>query len=236
LLSFDRERWIPLRGDFLFPVKALSKKFRGKFVCYLKQAFTEGRLIFPGKTAPLADKKEFSDMIGVLWKKDWVVYSKQPFAGPEQVLDYLGRYTHRVAISNNRIISACDGLVTFNYRNRGHNDKLKAMTLGADEFIRRFLLHVLPLSFVRIRHFGFLANRSKRLGLSACRKLLDLAPALPVSPKKNSRELLLQATGIDLSKCPLCKKGVMRIVSHILSAHPSISKLSQPPPFIWDSS
>jgi hypothetical protein len=211
-LSFDGKRWICAPENFLFPVKALSKVFRGKFIDLLKQAYAKGELIFPGATRHLARRKGFSRLIEQLWEKDWVVYSKRPFAGPQEVLDYLGRYTHRVAISNNRIIDVDNGQVTFTYKDRKDNGSRKLMTLPAQEFIRRFLLHVLPEGFMRIRHFGFLANRSKKHDLTVCRQLLGLSPELPKPAPKTSRELMSELTGIDPTRCPQCTRGTMIII------------------------
>jgi len=214
-LSFDQSRWISTRKNFLFPVKALSRVFRGKFLDLLKQACDHGKIPPP------------SQELKALGKKNWVVYAKKPFGSPQTVLDYLGRYTHRVALSNNRILNVQNGLVTFSYRDRRDKDRLKSMTLNAEEFIRRFLLHVLPDGFMRIRHFGFLANRTKKHALPQCRKLLGLNPALPQIPKRSAQELLHEITGIDLSRCPRCQKGTMIVVAEL----PRIS-CSAP----WDSS
>jgi hypothetical protein len=208
-LSPDGRRWIPAQDSFLFPVKALGKVFRGKFIALLKQAFDEQRLVFPGRTADLGTPAGFAALIGELYKKDWVVYCKPPFGGPWKVLDYLGRYTHRVAISNHRILDVRDGNVKFSYRDRADGDKVKTMTLRAEEFIRRFLLHALPSSFMRIRHFGFLANRCKGRDLQRCRELLgvpaeadDKLPAAGGSPQ--------QGPAPEHPKlCPFCKVGTM---------------------------
>lgn len=221
-LSFDKSSWIPAGEDYLFSVRALSRVFRGKFLDYLKQEFITGEMVFAGKTSPLADEKEFLLFIKLLKQKEWVVYCKKPFAGPEKVLDYIGRYTHRVAISNNRIVSVEDGKVTFTYRDRKNADVKKTMTLKAEEFIRRFLLHVLPQGFVRIRHFGFLANRYKKQNIQKCRELIDNLPAdrrgLQASevPEKTTQQLMLDLTGIDISICPCCKKGTLRIIREIV--------------------
>jgi hypothetical protein len=212
VLSSDGKRWIQSRKNFLFPVKALSRVFRGKFIDYLKKAFAKDNLIFPGQIAYLRPEKNFSQLINQLWKKDWVVYSKAPFNGPEKVLDYLGRYTHRVAIANHRIVKIADGLVTFRYRDRTDCDKRKQITLRAEEFIRRFLLHVLPESFMRIRHYGFLANRCKKQDLVRCRELLGLCPDLPRIPTEAMQEKMLRLTGVDVTVCPSCKQGHMRRV------------------------
>jgi len=222
-LSFDQKCWSPSRKNFLFPIKALSLVFCGKFLDLLKSAFATNKLLFVGQTASLADPVVFKLLINALRKKSWVVYAKKPFGSPTHVLDYLGRYTHRVALSNDRILSAYNGEVTFSYRDRKNQNRKKTMTLDVHEFIRRFLLHVIPKGFVRVRHFGVLANRSKSL-LSKCRQLLDLGPALPKLPKKSVHELMLELTGIDITRCPLCQKGTLVFVS----------KLPVPAP--WDSS
>jgi hypothetical protein len=167
-LSPDRKRWIKPRYAFFLPVKVLSRVFRGKFVAALQRAFSEERLRFQGSLTPLAQPKTFAAWLRPLFRKDWVVYSKRPFGGPEYVLQYLGRYTHRVAISNHRLISFADGKVTFRWRDSAHHDEQKLLTLSLDEFLRRFLLHVLPKGFVRIRNFGFLANRRRATLLPLC--------------------------------------------------------------------
>jgi len=221
-LSWDRSRWIAARKNFLFHVKALSVVFRRKFLDSLEQALEQGKLKWPAQTVS-------AQSVGLkrLRKKNWVVYAKKPFSSPEKVLDYLGRYTHRVALSNDRILKVESGEVTFTYRDRKDKDRKKTLTLPAEEFIRRFLLHVLPDGFMRIRHFGFLANRSKKQALPQCRKLLGLKPALPEIPQKSSQDLLLELTGIDLSRCPRCQKGTMIVVAEL----PRLSRLPG-----WDSS
>src|SRR6266536_4111891 len=207
-LSFDQNRWIPARKNFLFPVKALSIVFRGKFLQFLKKAFDQKKLLFVGQSAPLADGGTFTLLLKILRQKPWVVYAKKPFASPDSVLDYLGRYTHRVALSNNRICSLHNSEVTFTYRDRKNQNQLKLMKLQVYEFIRRFLLHVIPKGFMRVRHFGFLANRSKER-LSTCRQLLGLLPALPKPLQRSTHELMLALTGIDLTRCPRCRKGTL---------------------------
>jgi len=222
-LSFDKTAWIPAGENFLFSVEALSLVFRGKFLDHLKRAFKSDELIFVGKTSQLADEKDFLRFIKMLKQKEWVVYCKKPFAGPEKVLDYIGRYTHRVAISNNRILGVEDGSVTFGYRDRKNADVRKTMTLKAEEFTRRFLLHVLPEGFVRIRHFGFLANRCKKENVQKCRELIGSLPAGKHNStqqphqylEKTTQELMLDLTGIDISICPRCKKGTLRIIREI---------------------
>ena len=202
-LSVDHSRWIGARPNFLFPVKALSRVFRGKFLDLLKQAFNQGKI--PPASQELKE----------LRKKNWVVYAKKPFGSPHTVLDYLGRYTHRVALSNDRILAIENGLVTLSYRDRKDGDRKKALPLDAHEFIRRFLLHVLPDGFMRIRHFGFLANRAKKHALPQCRKLLGLNPALPEIPNRSAHDLLLELTGINLKRCPRCQKGTMIVVAEL---------------------
>ena len=207
-LSLDHCRWIAARQNFLFPVKALSQVFRGKFLALLKQSIDRG-MIDPTDTA-----------IKSLRQKNWNVYSKKPFGSPKTVLDYLGRYTHRVALSNDRILKIDNEKILLSYRDRKDGDRKKTMSLEAHEFIRRVLLHVLPDGFMRIRHFGFLANRSKKHALARCRKLLDLDPALPHRPVESAKDLLLKITGVDLSRCPCCREGTMTKVGE-LPAMPS---------------
>jgi predicted Zn-ribbon and HTH transcriptional regulator len=204
-LSLDQSRWIAARPNFLFPVKALSVVFRGKFLDLLTQAGENGRI----------EIETPSERLKALRKKNWIVYAKKPFGSPHTVLDYLGRYTHRVALSNDRILKVENGEVTLSYRDRRDKDRKTSITLDAQEFIRRFLLHVLPEGFMRIRHFGFLANRTKKHSLPQCRKLLGLNPALPEIPKRSAQDLLRELTGIDLSRCPSCKLGTMIVVGEL---------------------
>lgn len=214
-LSFDQSHWIAARKNFLFPVKALSRVFRGKFLALLQQACDKGKI-------PPANNE-----VKASCQKSWVVYAKKPFGSPQTVLDYLGRYTHRVALSNNRILEVQNSQITLSYRDRRDGDRKKTMALDAQEFIRRFLLHVLPDGFMRIRHFGFLANRTKKNALARCRKILDLAPALPQFPTLSAKDLLMKITGLDLSRCPCCQKGTMITVGDL----PALSSLP-----CWDSS
>lgn len=214
-LSHDGSRWIASRKRFLFPVRALSRVFRGKFIELLEKSYHTGKLIFPGSTAHLRTLPGFRKLIRQLRSRQWVVYSKKPFAGPEAVLDYLGRYTHRVAISNHRIIALRHGKVMFSYKDRSENNTRKIMTLDADEFIRRFLLHILPGGFMRIRHYGFLANRSKKKDLSRIRDLLVCTYRQPDTKEASVSALMLQLTGIDITQCPACKKGIMKRIGEI---------------------
>jgi hypothetical protein len=172
-ISKDGSRWIsPRKKSFFLPVKVLSRHFRKKFLIYLKKLFQKGKLRFHGELEPLAKPSAFAAFCGKAGQRKWVVYAKSPFGGPEQVLKYLARYVHRVAISNSRPLSLENGRVTFAWKDYAGGNQSKTMTLDAVEFIRRFLLHVLPFGFVRIRHFGFLANRGRRENVALCHALL----------------------------------------------------------------
>ena len=211
-LSADAQRWVPGNPKFLFPVKALSKVFRGKFVDALEKAYAKGKLSFPAAATELAMPGGFANLVQRLRTADWVVYSKRPFGGPENVLDYLGRYTHRVAISNYRILDVSDGEVTFSFRDRRQEGELRTAAVSANEFIRRFLLHVLPDGFVRIRHFGFLASRFKARDLPRCRELLGQPPELPPRRKLTVAEWIKELLDIDVNRCPACGRGpIVRI-------------------------
>src|SRR5487761_2054898 len=209
-LSLDHTRWIKSRDRFFLPIKVLSRVFRGKFVAGLQQAFQDGQLNFHGDLTCLAQPKIFAAWLRPLFRKDWVVYSKPPFGGPEYVLQYLGRYTHRVAISNHRLVSCTDQKVTFRWRDSAHNNEQKLMTLSLDEFLRRFLLHVLPKGFVRIRNFGFLANRRRATLLPLCFHLLGSAPQTEPEPSTAQ-------DAHDLRLCPQCG-GPMRVVERLSAA------------------
>lgn len=217
-LSSDRKRWIPPPGDnFLFPVECISQVFRHKFLDHLKQAYRNNELIFPGSIAPLENRRAFYNFLNPLYdqKKNWVVYLKHPFAGPEKVLEYLARYTHRVAISNHRIISVKDGKVSFSYKKRSEDHRPRTMTVTADEFIRRFLLHVLPPDFMRIRYFGFLANACKKQAIPLIRQSLGHSPHLAEKIGLSVEEMMLKLTGIDITRCPRCRTGTMKIIAEL---------------------
>ena len=202
-LSLDHTRWVRSQNRFFLPLKVLSGVFRGKFVAGLKQAFQDRRLNFHGTLAPLTQPKTFTAWLRLLFRKDWVVYAKRPFGGPEYVLQYLGRYTHRVAISNHRLVSFTDGEVTFRWRDSAHNNEQRSLPLSVDEFLRRFLLHLLPEGFVRIRNFGFLANRRRATTLPLCFQLLGSAP---------QTEQEVSSTGpSDLWACPKCGGRMMLV-------------------------
>jgi len=209
-LSSDKKRWIgPESDNFLFSVKALSKVFKGKFLCYLKKAYAKTDLIFSGKSTEYETDKGFKALVDRLYKKEWIVYSKKPFAGPEKVLDYLGRYTFRTAISNERIKSVAGSRVTFAYRDRRDGNRKKEITLSADEFIRRFLTHVLPNSYMRIRHFGFLSNRNRKENIMRVKKLLGVSSFTEEKHGQSMEEIMLELTGKDILRCPRCKVGIM---------------------------
>jgi len=211
-LAPDRARWMAGRSSFLFPVRALSRVFRAKSLAGLQRAFDAGQLAFAGGTAALADRRAFIALLARLRAVDWVVYAKRPFAGPEQVLAYLGRYTHRVALSNDRLVEHRDRCVRFHWKDYTDHDRGKVMTLEAEEFLRRFLLHVVPRGFMRIRHFGLLANRTRRGTLARCRDILGQSPPADVPPESVA-VLLQRLTGVDLSRCPVCGEGRMHITA-----------------------
>jgi len=215
-LSPDGESWVSCRKGFLLPVKVMSALFRGKFLDLLKDCFQKGILVFTGISHL---QNDFSVFLKCLYDKKWVVYCKNPFSGAEGVLQYLGRYTHRIAISNNRILASQNGYVSFLWRDYADGNRQKTMTLKTDEFIRRFLLHVLPLRYVRIRHFGLLANRNRNNSLTLCRKLLTNETIPKENIKKETwQEQFFRITGIDVTICPVCQKGKMHRIE-ILSPH-----------------
>jgi hypothetical protein len=218
-LAADQSEWIAGRPAFLFPVRALSTVFRAKYLAGLQRAFDADHLSFAGGTADLAHRRTFTAFLGRLRAVDWIVYAKRPFAGPEHVLDYLGRYTHRVALSNDRLVDHPDGRVRFRWKDYADHDRVKIMTLEADEFLRRFLLHVVPRGFMRIRHFGLLANRTRCATLAHCRQLLDQPPPLPVV--EPTATLVLRLTGVDLSRCPVCGAGRMQRTATLVPVAPS---------------
>jgi Putative transposase len=210
-LAPDHSRWICSRRSFFLPVKVLGRIFRGKFVAGLKNAFQSGALQFHGHLLPLTEPRAFASWLRVLFRHDWVVYSKRPFGGPEHVLRYLGAYTHRVAISNNRLVALSEGNVTFRWRDSAHGSKKRLMTLPVDEFLRRFLLHLLPRGFMRIRNFGFLANRRRGEFLPLCSRLLQ-------SSDRPAADATSSALPIrSLWQCPLCG-GIMQVVERLSAA------------------
>src|ERR1700740_3053112 len=220
-LSLDHTHWVRSQKGFFLPLRVLSRVFRGKFVAGLQQAFQGGQLQFHGQLAPLAQPKTFAARLRPLFRKDWVVYAKPPFGGPEYVLQYLGRYTHRVAISNHRLVWFAEGKVTFRWRDSAHNNEQKLMTVSLDEFLRRFLLHLLPKGFVRIRNFGFLANRRRATLLPPCFAPLGKVPA-PREPETTAQE------SDPLWRCPKCG-GPMAVIERLTAAQ---IQLRSPPPLL----
>jgi hypothetical protein len=218
-LSPDGNRWIAGHEDFFLPVRVLSRVFRGKFLSGLRVAFRRGRLRFPGRLAALGRPRRFDRLIAEIVCTEWVVFARPPFGGPEVVLKYLARYTHRAAISNHRLVDLADGQVTFRWKDYAHGGQRSTMTLAAVEFMRRFLLHVLPAGFVRVRHYGLLANRHRREKLARCRELLgravtpptDTTPTLadPVPPP--GHEVTVTPTWVWV--CPRCGAGRMVVVA-----------------------
>lgn len=210
-LSFAKDTWAPARESFLFRIESLAKAFKNCYLQKLKSAYQNEKLIFPGNTVRYQSQQEFEKLAQSLSKVQWIAYAKRPFAGPEQVLEYLGRYTHRVAISNNRILSIGNGKITFTYRDR-ENNETREMSLDANEFIRRFLMHVLPRGFMKIRYFGFLSHKNKKQAIPLLRKLIDPNAKLPEKINETIFEMMLRLTGTDITCCPKCKKGKMKMI------------------------
>lgn len=213
-MTEDGKDFKSCKHGYLFNEEALGLVFRGKFIEYMSQAYQSGSLTFPGICAPYERPERFKQLKNNLYCHKWVVSVQKPITRPEYVLEYLGRYTHRVAVSNQRIISLKDGLVTFTCKNRKTN-RIDTITIDAVEFIRRFLLHALPQGFVRVRHFGFLANRNKTANLAKLRRLLDLPPQKGKAVEQSMEEMIRELTGIDITTCPCCKKGKMQLVAEI---------------------
>src|SRR5580704_6307504 len=211
-LSPDHARWVRSGENYFLPKKVLRKIFRGKFVDALKEAFQNGQLCFPEDLKLLAQPKTFAAWLRPLYRQNWVVYLKPPFGGPEYVLQYLGRYTHRVAISNHRLVSFTDGQVTFRWRDSADHNKQKLLPLSVNEFLCRFLLHILPQGFVRIRNFGFLANRRRATLLPLCFHLLDSAQQPQTEQNVSSTK-----DSSDLWHCPTCG-GPMMVVERLTAA------------------
>jgi len=206
-LSFDRKRWIGASKKYLFRVQSLAKEFQRRYLNKLEKAYHKNTLSFHGRAERYRDEKQFLQLLSVLWDKQWISYAKQPFGGPEQVLEYLGRYTHRVAITNNRIIAIENGSVRFRYCDRSDDNKEKELTVSAEEFIRRFLLHVLPCGFTKIRYYGFLAHANKKTCIELIRTLIDATTAYVQKLVESVQEMMLRLTGVDIGCCPQCGKG-----------------------------
>lgn len=226
-LAASSSQWKPCPLNFIFPVKALSRVFRAKFLQGLEQLYQQGKLQFPGDASAIPSPRQFRRLLRSTCQTRWVVYAKKPFGSPATAMDYLGRYTQRVAFSNHRLLSLSGEKVRFQYRDRRDNDTVKETELDPVEFIRRFLLHLLPSRFMRVRHFGFWANRCKKQLLPLCRQLLDQPD--PELPSLDAPALLEELTGKDFSLCPQCHLGKLLIVA-ILSPQPaSISWLTLAP-------
>jgi hypothetical protein len=208
-ISPDRKRWVRSRRQFLLPVAVLRKMFRGKFLSLLAAAFRSKQLRFSGRLTYLASTTAFDRFLRQLRSKTWVVYAKRPFGSPEHVIKYLARYTHRVAISNGRLTEIKDGQVTYRWRDSADSNQQKLMTLDAISFIRRFLLHILPSGFVKIRHFGFMANRNRREAVALCRSLLP-----PLQDQGATFITENQRSAVD-RKCPFCKIGTLRLIGRM---------------------
>jgi hypothetical protein len=228
----DGRQWIHSRLNFFLPVKALSRLFRGKFLAGLRAAHAHGELIFPGRLAPLAASQKWAGLCRGLAQKEWVVYSKPPFGGPEQVLRYLARYTHRVALSNDRLLQLTGGQVTFSWKNYAAGGKRQRMTLSAVEFLRRFLLHVLPKGFVRIRRCGWWTNRHGGQALARCRQLLGVTTA-PILAEPPASKEIPTALPESAPRCPHCGAGTWLLVEVV--ARPArwevVQRLN-----LWDTS
>jgi hypothetical protein len=215
-LSMGGEGWRSSRPGFFLPVNVLARLFRRLFLQGLERAYEKGKLSFHGSCAFLAQPTAFKRLLKSVRAREWWVYAKPPFGGPAQVLAYLGRYTHRVAISNQRLLSLKDGKVTFSWRDNRHGQLRATMTLSAEEFMRRFLLHVLPRGFQRIRQFGLLANR-RRDELARCRQLLGAADQTVKSLSQDYKSLYQTVTGTSLLQCPACRAGTMKFCSRLLA-------------------
>jgi len=208
-LSLDKSKWLTCKRDYLLPIRVLSKVFRGKILSSFEQAFHKGKLGFYGELEDLAHPVNFNDLMIRCASKEFVVYAKEPFAGPQQVIDYLGDYTHRIAISNYRLVGLEGENVVFKVRDKQNPAKKKLMRLHVREFMRRFLLHVLPKGFVRIRHYGFLGSRSKNEKISIIRLIQGVVEKVKAAVKETWEQTLLRLTGLDAKLCPECQKGTM---------------------------
>jgi hypothetical protein len=225
-LSFDRKRWIACRADFLLSVKVLSRLFRRLFLSYLEKAYDQGKLQFFASLEACCTRRAFLSYLAPTRKVKWVVYAKPPFSGPDEVLRYVAGYTHSVAISNSRLLDVKNEKVQFRWKDYRNENRQKTMTLSANEFIRRFLLHVLPEGFQRIRYYGFLANRHREENLALCRELLKMPPPEPKAEvKEDYRDRCEQLTGRSLKTCPACHEGEMIVIE-------SLQRTTMRPPIV----
>ncbi len=226
-ISANGTRWVHCKKSkksakpFFIPVRVLSAVFRGKFIAQLKQAYASGQLTFHGQLQPYAKPAAFQTLLRKAVSHDWVVYAKRPFSSPSCVLKYLARYTHRVAISNQRLIDMRDGFVRFRYKDYAHEQQTKVMTLASEEFMRRFLMHTLPGGFVRIRYYGFLALRCRTRQLKRCRQLLGVPLAQESTHQDEPQATQDAEPAVDTTRCPACKTGVLA-VKCMLSPHPPL--------------
>lgn len=218
-LSVKDNRWIKSKKNFLLPVKVASKVFRGKFLAKIKHLYEQGEFKLKGSIKELNNKKEFKKLLDIVYQKDWVVYAKEPFGNASHVFKYLGKYTHKIAISNHRIVTIENNKVTFKWKDYADNNAQKVMEIDAFEFIRRFLLHTLPKGFCKIRHYGLAANRNKKNNLKTVRKLLNAVNSIFIGTKESWKETLLRLTGFDVAVCPKCKTGQMRTIRIMESAY-----------------
>jgi hypothetical protein len=227
-LSRDGTRWVACRPGFFLPVRVLSRRFRRLFLDALHQAFDAGRLRFAGSVESLADRTAFTRQLALARQAEWIVYAKRPFAGPRQVLDYVGRYTHRVAISNSRLVAIDADQVRFRWKDYRREAQGKTMTLAGTEFLRRFLLHVLPTGFHRIRYYGLLGHRHRTEQLARCRRLLDMPPASAPTPDAASdhRDRVEALTGVSLRRCPICREGHMIAIAVAAGTSPALVNTS----------
>lgn len=211
-LSRDEQRWVRARKNYLFRLESLAACFRNRYLAQLRTMFDKGELLLPAELGA----EQFQALLTKAGKTKWLVYAKAPFAGPSQVLGYLARYTHRVAIANQRLLAITDGKVTFAYKDRKNDNAKRSMTIDAEEFIRRFMLHVLPPGFTKIRYFGFLAHTRKRSAIARIRRIIDPLMAVPEKAKKETaRETMLRVAGVDIAICPECGKGKMVVVARL---------------------
>ena len=222
-LAPDRARWVAGDPRYFLPVRVLGSLFRGKFLAGLRAAYAAGELTLSGSAATFADPKVFQRLVNDLYRRPWVVYAQPPFGGPEHVFRYLGRYSHRVAVANSRLTAVEDEHVSFTWKDYADGSRVKVMRLTADEFLRRFLLHVLPKGFVRVRHYGLMAGSNVATKLPRCRELLAEPPRPAPGPKKTWVDRVLEWTGSDPTRCPHCREVLYRVaVDPVPSARPPI--------------
>jgi hypothetical protein len=215
-IRLDGKKWKSFRDNYLFPIEVMSQVFRGKYLDYFSRAVKSGELFFPDKNGAIHTEESFKAFLSEQWKKDWVVYAKEPFGSAEQVVKYLGSYTHRIALSNRRIIKHENEQVIFKWKDYADNNKQKKMKVTVTEFIRRFFLHVLPDNYVRIRYYGILSNSNKTRKLQKCYYLLNKKYEKRKLSENTTAAIILAVMGIDITLCPQCKKGHFQEVDEIL--------------------